>query len=139
MSFELFPAKKCGKRKTDSTSIFAYTDFLLILLINKDIDKCAILSMTGMSHFTLVDLDEAKRSVQKSKDFSSIESKETYWPHESVVENDIFLKEGPMRSESQRNASKYYTNSLIRFRAENNGDSEKNIHCLNYCKFSLCK
>ena len=93
--------------------------------------------MTGMNNFALIDKDEGKRSVKRTKDLFSLESKDTYWPNESV-ENDMFYKDN--RSESFINARKTYANnSLINMRADRNGECEKNGTCLNYCKFSFCK
>ena len=94
--------------------------------------------MTGMNNFALVDRDEGKRNVKRTKDLFSLESKETHLPNESV-ENDMYFKDNHIRSESFINAKKTYTNSLINMREDNKGESEKNGACLNYCKFSFCK
>lgn len=95
--------------------------------------------MTGLSNFALIDKEEGKRNVKRTKDLFSLESKETYWPNESV-ENDMYFKDNQIRSESFLNAKRTYTNnSLINMRTDRNGEGEKNGTCLNYCKFSFCK
>jgi hypothetical protein len=91
-----------------------------------------------MCNFALIDKEESKGSVKRTKDLYSIESKETYWPNESV-ENDVFFKENQMRNESFVNAKRTYTNSLINMREDRNKEAENNNQCLNYCKFSFCK
>ncbi len=96
--------------------------------------------MTGISRFTIFEKD-SKKKTQKTKDLDSIESKETYWPTESLrTENEDFFS-NPLRKSSNMCAKKNYNNSLIHLKAKNNKEDEKNKgFCSNfYCSFSLCK
>ena len=110
----------------------------MTLFLKLAIERSQMLSMTGMTNFALIDKEESKKNVKRTKDLNSVETNETFWPTESIrTENDVNFHN--LRNGSIICAKKNYSNSLIHLRPDESKDENNKTNCINYCKFSLCK